>query len=108
VDIKGLVRLSNALTRVEERLLRHTECRPLFLQSSSIPDHNSWIVTMWHFGIDSLIEYAGKEFEVAWEDGENALMRMYTKDLKDGKGIRIRTERQDIQTKDLMKQLKRN
>ena len=26
VDIKGLVRLSNALTRVEERLLRYIEC----------------------------------------------------------------------------------
>ena len=27
-DLKGLVRLSNALTRVEERLLRYTECAP--------------------------------------------------------------------------------
>jgi hypothetical protein len=99
VDVKGIVRLSNALTRVEERLLGHTECRPLFLQSSSIPDHNSWIVIMWHFGIDSLIEYTGKEFEVTWEDGENALMRIYTKDLKDGKGIRIRTERQEYPNK---------
>ena len=54
---------------------------------------------MWHFGIDSLIEYTGKEFEVAWEDGENALMRIYTKDLKDGKGIRIRTERQEYPNK---------
>jgi hypothetical protein len=26
IDIKGLVRLSNALTRVEERLLRYIEC----------------------------------------------------------------------------------
>ena len=51
VDIKGLVRLSNALTRVEERLLRYIECAPPSLSlSSSIPDHESWIVTMWHFG----------------------------------------------------------
>jgi hypothetical protein len=28
VDLKGLVRLSNALTRVEERLLRYIECAP--------------------------------------------------------------------------------
>ena len=27
-DLKGLVRLSNALTRVEERLLRYIECAP--------------------------------------------------------------------------------
>jgi len=32
-------------------------------------------------GSDSPNEYTGKEFEVAWEDGENALMRIYTKDL---------------------------
>jgi hypothetical protein len=73
VDVKGLIRLSNALTRVEERLLRYVEYEPWSLQSSSIPEHNSWIVIMWHFGKDSLIEYAGKEFEVTWEDGENAL-----------------------------------
>jgi hypothetical protein len=95
VDVKGLIRLSNALTRIEERLLRHIGCGSLSLQSSSLPDHNSWIATMWHFGKDSLIEYAGKEFEVTWEDGENALVRIHTKDLKDGQGIRIRTERQE-------------
>jgi hypothetical protein len=100
VDVKGLVRLSNALTRVEERLLRYVECGPLSLSSPTfIPDHDSWTVTMWHFGYDSLNEYTGKEFEVTWEDGENALMRIYTKDLKDGKGIRIRTERQEYPNK---------
>ena len=34
VDLKGLVRLSNALTRVEERLLRYIECAPPSLSSS--------------------------------------------------------------------------
>ncbi|HEY7570409.1 MAG TPA: hypothetical protein VH796_03475 [Nitrososphaeraceae archaeon] len=29
------------------------------LSSSSIPDHDSWIVTMWHFGTDSSSEYTG-------------------------------------------------
>ena len=39
VDLKGLVRLSNALTRVEERLLRYIECAPPSLSlSSSIPE----------------------------------------------------------------------
>jgi len=52
-DLKGLVRLSNALTRVEERLLRNVECAPLSLSLTPIPDHNSWTVTMWHFGKDS-------------------------------------------------------
>jgi hypothetical protein len=64
-DLKGLVRLSNALTRVEERLLRYIECAPPSLSLSSIPDHESWIVTMWHFGYDSSNEYTNDDFEVA-------------------------------------------
>jgi hypothetical protein len=102
VDVKGLVRLSNALTRVEERLLRFVDKGPVSLSlsyPSPIPDHSSWIITMWHFGTDSLDEYTGREFEMTWEDGEDALMRKYTKDLKDGKGIRIRTERQEYPKK---------
>ena len=96
--MKGLLRLSNALTRVEERLLRYVErATPILSLSSSIPDHDSWIVTMWHFGYDSLDEYTDKEFEVAWEDGQNALMRIYTKDLN---GItKIRKERQEYPNK---------
>ena len=102
-DIKGIVHLSNALTRVEERLLRYIECapRPLSLSSSAvtspIPDHESWIVKMWHFGCDSPSEYPGNEFEVTWEDGQNALMRIYTKDLN---GVtKIRRERQEYPNK---------
>jgi hypothetical protein len=61
VDHKGLIRLSNALTRIEERLSRLLEGHVSL--SSSIPDHNTWTVTMWSSG-----EYAGKEFEMTWED----------------------------------------
>ncbi len=102
VDVKGLVRPSNAITRVEERLLRFVDKGPLSLSSctpSPIPDHSCWIINMWHFGTASLNEYTGKNFEITWEDGEDALMRIYTKDLKDGKGIRIRTERQEYPKK---------
>ena len=57
VDLNGLVRLSNALTRVEERLLQYIECAPRTLSLSlSIPDHDSRTVTMWHFGSDSYKE----------------------------------------------------
>jgi hypothetical protein len=98
VDVNGVVRLSNALTRVEERLLRYIESRPLSLSSSySIPDHESWTVTMWHFGSDSPSEYTGEKFEVAWEDGQNALFRIYTKDLNGE--TRIRKERQEYPNK---------
>jgi hypothetical protein len=95
-DIKGLVRLSNALTRVEERLLRYLERASLSL-SSSIPDHESWTVTMWHFGSDSLIEYTDEKFEVAWEEGQNTMFRIYTKDLN---GVtKIRKECQEYPNK---------
>ena len=48
---------------------------------------------MWHFGHDSSNEYTGDDFEVAWEDGQNALFRIYTKDLN---GVtKIRKERQE-------------
>lgn len=102
-DISGLVRLSNALTRVEEKLLRYIESppRPLSLSSSPIPVHESWTVTMWHFGYDSPNEYTGEEFEVVWEDGQNALFRIYTKDLN-GR-TRIRENAKSILIKDLMK-----
>jgi hypothetical protein len=50
---------------------------------------------MWHFGTDSLSEYTGEKFERTWDDGEHALLRIYSKDMKDGNGIRIRKERQE-------------
>ena len=46
-------------------LLRYIECAPPSLSLSSIPDHESWIVTMWHFGYDSSNEYTNDDFEVA-------------------------------------------
>jgi len=69
VDFNGIIRLSNALTRVEERLSN-------LIQESSpstatgkqdgsgrlvVPDHMDWIVTMWHFGVDGLTEYTGED-----------------------------------------------
>jgi hypothetical protein len=106
LDIEGLIPLSIALTRVEERvsrLLEGSNHQSLSLSSSSkshpIPEHNSWTVIMWHCGKDSPNEYTGEKFECTWEQGKNALIRMYTKDLKDGKGIRIRTEHQEYPNK---------
>ena len=37
----------------------------------------------------------GEKFEMTWEDGEHALLRIYSKDMKDGNGLRIRRERQE-------------
>jgi len=104
VDHEGLIRLSNLLTSVEERLLSSvTSCAHATptVPQILIPDHNSWIVTMWHFGTDSLSEYAGEKFEMTLEDGEHNLLRVYSKDMKDGNGIRIRKARQEYPNKRL-------
>jgi hypothetical protein len=104
VDINGIIRLSNALTRTEEHLTKLVEnCGSMITDESRynhriIPAHSSWLVTMWHFGADSLVRYAGQRFEVVWELGQEALIRAYTKDFEK-KGTRIRLERQEYPNK---------
>jgi hypothetical protein len=111
IDISGIIHLSNALTRVEERLSKLVnDCVSVMTGNNNgssiyhkhtainIPKHNNWIVTLWHFGTDSLVRYAGEKFEVTWEVAENVLVRVYTKDLKE-KGTRIRLERQEYPNK---------
>jgi hypothetical protein len=104
LDINGVIRLSNALTRVEERLSRLvSDCSKVIsneYESLSIPEHSQWIVTIWHFGADASIEYAGEKFSATYEIGENVLVRAYSKGLEDGKA-RIRLERQEYPKKTL-------
>ena len=103
-DVGGLILLSNALTRVEERISRLVdECSrilPAGYESLPIPKHSRWIVTMWHFGADASIEYTGENFSATWNVGENALIRAYSKDMKDGK-TRIRLECQEYPNRSL-------
>jgi hypothetical protein len=103
LDINGVIRLSNALTRVEERLSRLVDdCNKIISGNEHecpiIPEHINWNVTMWHFGADASIEYTGKEFSATWEVGENALVRAYSKVMRDGK-TRIRLEHQEYPRK---------
>jgi hypothetical protein len=97
VDIDGIIRLSNALTLIHDRLQRLTkDCNSDLV----IPNHMNWIVTMWHFGADSSILYKGKSFHVSWKVAENALIAFYSKVWKDGK-CRVRGERQEYPRKPL-------
>jgi hypothetical protein len=109
VDCVGIIRLSNALTRVEERLSRLIEsCNDTVTSDSNIsgnssrmhliPEHKDWLVTMWHFGVDSITEYTGDKFSATWEVGQNALIRAYSKDMKE-QGRTIRLERQEYPNK---------
>jgi hypothetical protein len=83
-DTDGLIRLSNALTRVEERTSRIVdECGSMLqggYESIPIPEHSKWTVTLWHFGTDSQTYKELVEAKcVTWQEGRNALARMYSK-----------------------------
>ena len=75
VDIPDILPLCEALTRTEINLAsiieRHNDLHSVI----SIPRYTKWIVTMWHFGVDTIQEYAGKEFEVTFGDGISDLFR---------------------------------
>ncbi|MGH9977734.1 MAG: hypothetical protein ACRD8Z_18150 [Nitrososphaeraceae archaeon] len=113
-DFKGIIRLTNVLSIVEERISRLVEgfrkahgfgviAANIDLDNSFpsrriyhniIPSFSEWTVTMWHFGADASIEYSGERFSVTWETAENVLIRAYSKVMNDNK-IRIRLERQE-------------
>ena len=106
VDIAGVIRLSNALTLIHDRLERLVNdnrdgnCNDNPSPVVIIPNHMTWTVTMWHFGADSSVLYKGKSFHASWKVAENALIAFYSKVWKDGK-CRIRGERQEYPCKPL-------
>lgn len=61
-----------------------------------IPDYLSWIITMWHFGRDALVEYNGDKFCRTIEEAQHILTRIYSKEYGNGRGrrkhMRIRHE----------------
>jgi hypothetical protein len=96
VDIPDILPLCEALTRTEIHLASTIEnyCKHNDLHSViTIPRYTEWIVTMWHFGVDTIREYTRKEFEVTFGDGISDLYRVYTKRMKDCR-IKVRSERQ--------------
>ena len=92
VDIPDILPLCEALTRTEinlENYCKHNDLHSVI----TIPRYTTWVVTMWHFGVDTIQEYAGKEFEVTFGDGISDLYRVYTKRMTDGR-IKVRSESQ--------------
>ena len=81
----GVLWLSCALTRLEERLsAKFDECGSNLdggYEKISIPDNRRWIVTMWHFGRDKKYEYCRKGYSLTWGYGREVL-RAYTKSIK--------------------------
>ena len=113
LDVNGVIRLTNALSVVEDRLSRLIE-GPNVVKDTVIVNggggsvnspndlhihgiitkYSEWIVTMWHFGADASIEYSGDKFSVTWGTAESVLVRAYSKIIGDNK-TRIRLERQE-------------
>ena len=100
-DFDGIMRLSDALTRIEERLAAITnnpnnktfnaEYNPSEIK---IPNKDNWIVTLWHLSRDSIEEYSGEKFHCSWKVAKNLFLRIYRKELKVKKNI-IRLEIQE-------------
>jgi hypothetical protein len=109
VDVSGVIRLSNALCTVQERLSNIISKYGSGSAADAsticvVPDHMSWTVTLWHFGVDALITYTQEKFYASWEVGQHALITAYTKEWKDGT-TRIRIEKQEYPKKPLAEAL---
>ena len=107
LDIPGIIDLSNMLTRIEEKIIRiiHDNLNDIVFTDASvrqdivvIPSYKDWIITMWHFGSDSFVEYSGEKFSMKWKTAEKIMMQAYTKVFKNNK-CRIRIERHEIPNK---------
>ena len=85
----GIMRLSEALTRIEERLSAivnypsnktfNAEYNP---SNIKIPNKDDWIITLWHLHRDSYEEYSGEKFQCCWKMAKNLFIRIYSKELK--------------------------
>ncbi|MBV9178218.1 MAG: hypothetical protein JO297_14400 [Nitrososphaeraceae archaeon] len=111
------MQLFEALTRTEVHITTIIDnyCRGNNIQSSlpaplsnapTIPSYRNWIVKMWHFGVDSIDEYSGKEFHVTFEEGMTDLVRIYTKRIAEGNNNS--NNDRNIQTRNMQMPLLKN
>ena len=104
LDIPDLFQLIEERTRIEIHLAKEiNEFKLLDLDGPrvSVPRFTTWIVKMWHFGVDTLDEYDKEEFHVTFEEGISDLFRIYTKRMKN-KRVIVRAERQEYPNEDIM------
>lgn len=102
LDANGIIRFFTLLTRVEEKLLTiilNSQRYPK-MDSTSIPEYKSWIITMWHFGRDSLVEYTNAKSSITVETAQHILTRLYVKEFN-GKN-KIRIEKQEYPRKTVL------
>ena len=104
IDANDIIPLFEALTRTETHLSNTiaSNCgsNDKYPSTVIIPCYRKWIVKMWHFGVDSIDEYTGKEFHVTFEDGISNLFRIYTKRMENNKQ-KVRVEHQEYPNEDV-------
>jgi hypothetical protein len=106
VDEYGIIRLSQALSTIEDEIVRLIEQHAGGNDSNKeIPNHMSWIVTRWYFGVDSLVTYTGEKFYFSWQASQNVLIVFYTKKWEENIH-RLRVECPEFPYKPLGKALK--
>jgi hypothetical protein len=81
-DTEGVIRLTKALAKTEISISRVLdECGQEAqggYERIPIPDSDSWIVTMWHFAVDSP-HFKEEKICMTWKDGQAVLLREYNK-----------------------------
>jgi hypothetical protein len=116
LDPDGIMRLTEALTRVEERLVAilndptnktyNAEYNPSEIK---IPNKDEWTVILWHLNRDSLTEYSNKTFHCSWRIAKNLFIRVYSKELNLKTIVRAEIqENPDIIFKQIIAQFIRN
>lgn len=94
LDNEGLLYLNRSIISVYNNL-----CAKTYNNLFDIPHPDTWTITLWHLGRDSLQRYNGKSFEITLQEFNGELMRTYSK----SQHIRIeRQHRPDIRLGDLM------
>jgi hypothetical protein len=87
LDFEGINRLTTTLCRIEERLSN------LCISSSiHVPNYNSWIITLWHIGRDSISEYSRAMFHCQWNLAEQIILRIYSKTIENKNRVRIEVQ----------------
>lgn len=61
LDIKDIINLFEVLVRTELNLAKIVEDCSGSDPTVVIPSYRTWITKMWHFGVDGIDEYSGKE-----------------------------------------------
>jgi hypothetical protein len=99
-DVNGVIRLATALARTQERIQRIVdECGqslPGGYERILIPDSDTWMVKMWHFGVDAP-SYKEMSTCMTWKSSQGVLLREYS----GKKQNRLRKERQEYPTTSL-------